>query len=664
MTLNALTPARVPLAPEDIWRIHSISDPTIHPDGSRVAYVVYTPQPEHDTYRSEIRVVNWDGQCERTVTAAGMNAGAPAWSPDGRTLLFLSRRPEHDRSQIYLLPTDMGEARRITSVSGSIVAAIWSPNGRWVAFLSLVDPQQAARTTALANDVEVLDQLVWAEDGIGSLTRRRAHLFVASFDGATIRQLTAGDYSVQHFVFAADSNQLFYTATPDPADDWVTALQSEIFTVGVAGGPPRQITQFGGKIAAVRTLPDGALLVIGSDLEHDEASPAQLWRVELPNGELQRLTPAFDRSIGDSIFCDVRFPSRSHDPWVATDGLTARMRVTDGGAVRLAEVDLVSGTVRWLTPADLSVLAWHSASDGCRRVELRTTMIDLPELWAVEDSGVARRLTHLNDALLTERATFVPQAIGFVASDGVPIEAWIMLPQQQNTAAFPTLIAIHGGPKRGTYGHAFMFEFHMLAAAGLAVAYCNYRGSDGYGAAFARAIYGRCDNLDARDNLELIEHLFELDLGLDPQRISLNGGGYGGFVSNWLISQSSRFKAAISQRSISNWASLYGASPIGFHMAATHLGCLPWENPEQYHRCSPLSYAHQIRTPLLLIHGEEDLRCTIEQADQLFTALRRLGRTVRLARFPREGHAMTRTGTPRHRAENLRLILEWLRTHA
>lgn len=663
MTVDPSALVREPFVPQDVWRIQAISDPVIHPDGSRVAYVVRTPQPERDAYDSAIRVVDWDGRGERTVTAASADAAGPAWSPDGRALLFLSRRPGHDRPQLYLLPSDMGEARRITSVAGGVVTASWSPNGRWIAFLALVDAQQTARATALADDVEVLDQLVWSEDGIGSLARRRAHLFVASPDGATVRQLTAGDYAVQHFAFASDSSQLFYTATPDPTDDRAVALQAEIFVVDCGGGPARQVTRLGGAITAVRPLPDGALLALASDLEHDEASPTALWRVELPDGAMRCLTPSFDRSIGDSIFCDVRFPSRSHDPWVAPDGQVARVRVTDGGAVRLAEADLSSGEVVWLTPADLSVLAWHSTADGSRRVELRTSMVDPPELWAVDAAGEARKLTHLNDALLDARATFVPREITFVASDSMPIAAWVMLPERREGEALPVVIAVHGGPKRGTYGHAFMLEFHMLAAAGMAVAYCNYRGSDGYGTAFARAIYGRRDNRDARDNLDLVDHLLGLGLGIDPQRIAVNGGGYGGFVSNWLISQEQRFKVAISQRSITNWASLYGASPIGFHMAAQHLGCQPWEDPEHYQRCSPLSYATQIRTPLLLIHGEQDLRCTMEQAEQLFTALRRLGRTVRLARFPGEGHAMTRTGRPRHRAESLRLILEWLRTH-
>lgn len=657
---SSLRSARAPFLPQDVWRITAITDPVAHPDGSLVAYVVRTMVHERDVYRAEIRVVDWEGRDEHVVSLDAAPAEAPLWSPDGRHLLVLGRRTDDACRQLYLLPTGIGAARRLTDGRGGVLSATWSYDGRFVAFLAPVDPNHVAHGASYADDVELLEQALWREDGIGSFSHRRAHLFVVPVSGDTPRQLTAGDYSVQNYCFSADGAQIYYIATPDPSDDWASALQSEIFVVDRASGRTERITTFGGAFSAVRPLPDGALLAIGSNLEYGEASPSLLWRIDPHSGEVVNLLPGFDYSVADSLFCDVRSPSRSHDPWIAPDGMTARVRVTHGGAVRLVEVALAEGVVRWLTPADMSVLTWHSTPDGRRRVELRTTMSSPPELWAIEADGPARQLTRLNDALLAERAVYTPQPVPFVASDGIAIDAWVILPEREEGTPIPVVVAIHGGPKRGTYGAAFMLEFHMLAGAGMAVAYCNYRGSDGYGTAFAHAIYGRRDDRDARDQLEFVDQIMGLGLGLDPGRIAVNGGGYGGFVSNWLISQDPRFKAAISQRSISNWTSLYGASPIGFHMAPQHLGCLPWEDPEHYRLKSPLTHAPQIHTPLLLIHGEQDLRCTIEQAEQLFTWLHRLGRTVRLARFPGEGHGMTRTGTPRHRAENLRLILAWL----
>ncbi len=400
------------------------------------------------------------------------------------------------------------------------------------------------------------------------------------------------------------------------------------------------------------------LLAIGSLMEQGWASPNHLWSVDPETGTTRPVETGVDRSMGDAINCDVRFPGRQHEPWISSDGRRALVRVTDRAAVRLAEINLESGALSWSSPEDVSVLAFHSTPDGASRVELRTSMTELPELWVAAGDAPLRRLTKLNDRLLAQRQVFPGLPANVTASDGAQVEAWIQGAAQGKRPKRPLILAIHGGPKT-VYGHAFMLEFQMLAGSGFAVLTSNPRGSDGYGTDWAVAVHAHYGERDYQDLMEVVDHALEADLGVDPQRLGVSGGSYGGFMTNWIVGHTDRFHAAVSQRGISNWESFFGTSDIGYFFSPEHIGALPWEDPGRYREKSPLTYAERIRTPLLIIHSEKDLRCPIEQAEQLFVYLKRLERDVRLARFPDESHELSRSGSPKRRMERLRLILSW-----
>ena len=664
--------AKRPFTPDDIRRIRFISDPMVHPKGDRVAYVVRTVDKdrEENRYWAEIRLTDLTGRRHRVLTASGMDSDAPLWSPDGRHLLFLSKRPGDEKKQVYLLPADGGEARRLTKVEGGVKSAEWSPDGKHIVFRSLVDPRGKAdskkrRDKPFADDVQVLDRALWQLNGLGSRLDKRAHIFIVSRRGGRPVQLTDGPWSVGgpylaqvSYTFSVDGKRIYYLATPDPEDDWTAARKVDIHVVNVDGSGRRRITDFPGMFTAVRQSPTGELLAIGNDLALGWASPQRLWRIDPKGGHYQVVLPDLDLSMGDGMNCDVRFLTKDHDPWISPDGGRARMRITQRGAVRLAEVTLKTKTLSWLTPDDLSVLGWHSTPNGTLRVEIRSTMTSLPELWAVAEQGIARRITRFNDRLLAGRKVIPARSVPFTASDGAQIESWVHLPRGRLTHGRPLVLVIHGGPKT-VYGHAFLLEFQMLAGAGMAVAFSNPRGSDGHGEEWAHAVHGRYGERDYLDLMECVDHILSLNLGLNPERLGVNGGSYGGYMANWVIGHTDRFKAAVSQRSISNWESFFGTSDIGYFFNPDNVGGLPWSDPEQYREKSPLTYVEAMQTPLLLIHSEKDLRCPIEQAEQLFTYLKRLGRTVRLARFPEETHELSRSGSPNRRMERLRLILEW-----
>jgi len=660
-----------PFTPADLRKMVFVSDPMVHPAGDRIAYVVRRVDPDRtkNRYRAEIRQTDPKGKLHRTLTAEGMDSDSPLWSPDGRSLLFLSKRGDDEKKQLYLLPADGGEARRLTQMKGGVEAPLWSPDGRWVAFLSPLDPRKKAKSgvhdARFAEDVEVVDRAFWRLNGLGNRLDKRSHLFVMRAAGGKPSQVTDGPWSVggpypghPSCAFSADGSSIYYLATPEPDDDWAASRRVDGFVVGLDGKGARRITDFPGMFVSVRLSPSGELIAIGNDLAHGTASPNRLYRIDPARGAVKLISPDLDLSFGDAVGCDVRFASRDHDPWISPDGTRVRARVTERAAVRLVEVDVVSGAHTWLSPSDLSVLGWHATADGSLRAEIRTSMTALPELWLVEGGAAARPLTRLNERLLAERKLFPGRPVDFKASDGASVDAWVLLPPGKPKGGRAMVLAIHGGPKT-VYGHAFVIEFQMLAAAGIAVLLSNPRGSDGYGTAWAEAVHAHYGERDYQDLMECVDHALSLDLGIDPRRLGVSGGSYGGFMTNWIIGHTDRFKAAVSSRGISNWLSMFGTSDIGYYFDPEHMGGLPWTHPETYREKSPITYAEAIRTPLLITHGEQDLRCPIEQAEQLFIVLKRLGRDVKLARFPEETHELSRSGSPNRRMERLRLIREW-----
>jgi dipeptidyl aminopeptidase/acylaminoacyl peptidase len=263
---------------------------------------------------------------------------------------------------------------------------------------------------------------------------------------------------------------------------------------------------------------------------------------------------------------------------------------------------------------------------------------------------------------MASRKVFTPSPVPFKASDGASIDAWLLRPSARGGKQIPLVLVIHGGPKT-VYGHAFMLEFQILAGAGMAVLLSNPRGSDGYGTAWAHAVMEHYGERDYADLMECVDHALAIDKGLDPARLGVSGGSYGGFMTNWIVGHTDRFKAAVSSRGISNWVSMYGTSDIGFYFNVNHIGGTPWGAPERYREKSPLTYVENVTTPVLLTHGENDLRCPMEQAEQFFVALRRLGKIAALARFPEENHELSRSGSPNRRMERLRLIGAWFRQH-
>jgi dipeptidyl aminopeptidase/acylaminoacyl peptidase len=337
--------------------------------------------------------------------------------------------------------------------------------------------------------------------------------------------------------------------------------------------------------------------------------------------------------------------------WTA-DGARLRVLVTERGNVRLDEIDLDGGSARTLAGSDRVLLDFDGSGD--RVVFTATTPTDPGDVYALDGPG-ERRLTNVNEALLEGLALATPEHLEIVGAGGQSVEGWLL--PGRGRGRRPLILEIHGGP-HSLYGNAFFHEFQVLAAQGYHVLYTNPRGSRGYGERFCSEIAGGWGNLDYQDLMAATDVVVQRP-DVDAERLGVAGGSYGGYMTNWIVGHTDRFKAAVTMRCLSNFVSFYGTSDIGPWFGERELLGSPRDQIERYWQLSPLAHVEKVTTPILIVHGEQDLRCPQEQAEQWFVSLRRLGKTAEFIRFPEEGHDMSRSGRPDRRLLRLGRIVEW-----
>jgi dipeptidyl aminopeptidase/acylaminoacyl peptidase len=666
---------------EDLLRMRFPSEPRLAPDGSALTFVLTEIDREKNRYVSHLWLVPMSPEGEaappRQLTFAPAQDRSPRWSPDGRRLYFVSDRG--DLPQLWVLPLDGGEPRALTTLEeGAVSEPLPSPDGTQVAFLYRPKPaaerkkasEERAKTGA-SRPPRVIRRLGYREEGAGFLGEERRHLWKVPTDGGTPVALTAGDFDVKHPTWAPDGHHIAFAANRGPDSD-LNGARDELLLLPLSGGPLETVPKPEGPVQALAWAPDSsALAFVGHDHPEDVwgVTDARLWLATLDGSPARDLTADLDRPVGLYTLSDVRAGSGVPSPVWVNDGAEVAFLFADRGATHLASVPWEGGAVRRHSAGPLEVSALSTDATGTHLAILQGSALEPGDLYfsrfpAACDRPEWRRLTTLHQEFLAPLHLSAPEERSAATPDGARVHGWLLKPPDFDPARrYPLVLKIHGGPHT-QYGHTFFHEFQLLAARGYLVLYANPRGSKGYGQAWTADLKGRWGEADLPDLLALVDDAIATG-GADSQRLGVSGGSYGGFMTNWVVAHSDRFRAAVTDRCVANLLSHVGTCDFnyddGAYFPATVAGPLP---PDAYLATSPLLLAGRIHTPLLILHSEGDLRCPIEQADQLFAALRRLRRLVEYVRYPPEAdHGLSRTGPPDLRLDRLHRILAWFDTH-
>ena len=686
--------------PQDLFGLRFVGDPRVSPDGRWVAFVVTTLDEQKNDYRSRIWLVPGDGSAPpRPLTAGTGKDTSPRWSPDGARLAFVSdrevglrpegtERDEKTKAQLWVLDLAGGEARQMTALKQGAGDPAWSPDGRQLVFTSqiggdeeafeatLAGKPQEERAKERADRVKVISTLKYKFDGLGYLGGKKRHLFVVDVpEGAeapgVARQLTDGEWSDGSPVWSPRipeggcGGEIAFVSYREPDED--VTFRTDIWVLTVADGACRKLTASGGTSASPAWSPDGKQIAyLGHQEGEGNAAMTRLWVVESDGSAAPRcLSAAFDRDLGGSTLSDQTLPGGDEGPVWAGDtrdggsGASILALVSDSGRVGLRRFPLAGGDPTTVLDGERVVTAFSASKDGARIVFGATDPVNPAELFALDADGSQAQLSALNADWLAGKDVARPEAFRFAGMRGDEIDGWLLRPTGETTSEKPAplIVQLHGGP-HAQYGWSFFHEFQVLAGQGYAVFYCNPHGGTGRGDAFAKALLRDWGNLAMGDVLAGVDAALARS-GLDAARLGLTGGSYGGYLTNWITCHTTRFKAAVTQRSYCNAMAYFGVDDIGAITDVAELGGHPWEIPEAYLALSPIMHVSKVATPTLIEHQELDYRCPLSQAEQWYAALKKRGVPTRLVLYPNESHGMSRNGKPRHRIERLEQNVGW-----
>jgi dipeptidyl aminopeptidase/acylaminoacyl peptidase len=662
------------MVPEDIARLRQVADPQVSPTGSAIAFIVSEPDSESNTYRRRIWLAPMDPADgpPQPFTGPGHEV-LPRWSPDGRRLAFVSAPPGGGPSEICILPVAAaGERTVVCSWPSPVTELAWSPDGSRLAFVAR-DPD-VGQYGSPGHSLDGKDmpprrvtRLIYRLNAAGWTLDRPTRIFVVAADGSSApRAVTTGPFQADGATWSPDGTRIAFTSARH--DTWDLDLANDLWVVPADGtSEPERLTDTASVYARPSWSPDGRRLAYyfnRTPLEHPRHR--QVAVLELSSRQQQVLTADLDRNcqqlgllaaptwIGDHLLFAAEDSGNVHVYQAKADG-TEKPAIVVGGDRWVAEWNWAAGTLAFIaaTPVSTGELFVKSLSAGS------------PQNGGSDEHQLTRLTQPFADAI----SLGSPQRFLARSADGSEVECWAIPPAGARPGEkYPTLLNVHGGPFT-QYGNRFMDEFQLEAAAGFGVLYCNPRGSSGYSEHWGRAVrWPECENdpgsgwggVDFEDVMACVDTACERFDWIDSARLGILGGSYGGYMTSWAVGHTDRFKAACSERACNNLATMeHSADIAGFlrsYIGRDHLSA-----PEAYARHSPVTYVRDITTPLLIIHSEDDLRCPIAQAEELFVGLRLLGRDPVMVRFPAENHELSRGGSPRHRIMRANLILDWFR---
>ncbi len=661
------TPQKRIITAEDLYQLQTVSSPQISPDGENIIYCIQRVNQENEKKFTNLWLVPTGGGESRQFTFGDHTDSNPKWSPDGDTIAFISNRGDEKQPQVYTIPFHGGEARQLTDMQGEFGSLSWSPDGKKLLCQfrkkdeDAIEREKDEKKKELGVVSRYVTRVFYKLDGRGYLPHERWHLWVIDAETGEEEQLTVGEVFAEVQPAWSPTGEEIVFCSNLAEDPDLDPDADDIFIIPVTGGEARKIeAPFGPKQLPVFS-PDGTQIAyLGYEGRGQWWKNTCLWIVPVDSSEsAKNLTEKFDFTIGNATINDFPGHMPMTPPIWAKDGSQIFIHVAHHGNAGLKSIAPNGENLQTVIGAE-GVSGGFSFNDEQSKIAyLHANMSELANVWVSGADGEdAEKLTHVNDSLLGELDLGSVEEVWFKGSHDNDLQGWILKPPGfDETKQYPSILEIHGGP-RAQYGNFFMHEFYYLAAQGYVVYFCNPRGGRGYGEEHSKAIWNQWGTVDYED-LMVWTDLMEQKPYINPAKMGVTGGSYGGYMTVWIIGHTDRFRATVAQRCVSNLLSMYGSSDLNWVFQQEFGNKPPWEAFESYWRQSPISYIGEAVTPTLVIHSENDMRCPIEQSEQVFVALKKLGVDTEMIRFPDEPHGLSRGGRTDRRIDRLRHIARW-----
>ncbi len=654
------------LATRIIGNIVQASAPAVSPDGTQVAFVVTRVDVEGNTYRSQVWLAAADGSTAAAPITGGDHDGQPTWSPDGSRLAFTSARSEKQgEATLHVLPVGTpGEVRTVATMADGVATPRFSPDGRWLAFTSRTRHERYDAKDESWQAPRKIERFFSRLDNEGWIADRPSHVYVVPVDGtAAPRNLTPGEFQHAGIAWLADSAGVITSAQRH--DTWDLDFATDLYEVRL-DGEVRPLTVQTGLFSLPSVSPDGTLVACHT-IDDPATYPQNAQLAVLPvdghpaPDRHRFLTAALDRTTETTAGSVVPV-------WEGDDSLLATAE--DRGQTHVVRAFADGRDPEWLTSGPLTVKSLHAAGGT---IAITASRVDrVADLFVLRD-GEVHPLTDLGERYAAAASPRAWERFAVPTADGTAeVDAWIMRPAGfADGERYPVLLNVHGGPHT-QYGETLFDEAQVQAAAGFVVLMCNPRGSSGREQRWGQSIMGPkhphapgtgWGSVDVDDVLAVLAAALDRYPFCDRDRVGMIGGSYGGFMATWLAARhGEHFRAICSERAVNNMLSEEWSSDIGSIFRVEH-GPTYLDDPESYTGISPIRWIRDIHTPMLLLHSEQDLRCPVGQAEELFMGLRLLGREVTFYRFPGEGHELSRSGSPVHRVQRAEIVLDFFSEH-
>ena len=647
--------ARRGITAEDYYSYRFAADPRISPDGKQVAYVVSRVDRARNRRVPSIWIAATDGgSAPRELVGEAWSPGSPRWSPDGRAIAFSSGRVSSDsagttgkqepapgKSQLWTVPASGGTPRRTTNIANGVSSCSWAPTGDRFVCLVRTGPSDSVNTGQNRSDVRHYSHISYKFNDTGWFDDKRSHLWVIDANTGSGRQITSGDdWNDTDPQWSPDGTRLTFVSDRS-GKEYDESRNRDVWTIPASGGALTKVSTAPGRNTSPEWSPDGRTIAYLNSEDEDSAPIVLL--APAGGGSFRRAADGLDMNPTNLQWGD--------------DGHALYFETVMRGENHLYRIDVQLGGVSAVTSGSRAVRSVDLGRG--RMVYLVNDFQHLDDVYSAGVDGKAeKKLTNVNGELWKQLDLASVERMTYKGAEGWDVDGFLVKPLGWKPGTkYPMILSIHGGPA-GQYGVDWYNEFQVDAAKGYAVFFSNPRGSTGYGQKFERGIANQWGGNDYIDVMSGVRAVLGANPWLDTARLGVTGGSYGGYLTNWIVGHTSLFKAAVTLRSVVNFISDEGTRDGAYGHTRDFGGDL-FEKFDLYWDRSPLKYAKDVTTPILILHSDNDFRVPLEQGEQWFRALRHFGKTAEIVMFPRENHNLTRTGEPKHLVESLNWQLYW-----